>query len=273
MNEQLTQELNEWRESLNNGLIKENGWLALAGLFWLQEGENHFGTAVSNAVVLPDNAMPEQVGTFTLQDGEVTLTVTAVNQVQVDGETVDQANLKADTSGEPNNITIGNLTMIVIQRGEQFGVRLWDNDRPERHNFNGRKWHTPQEKYRVSATYTQFETPETISLQRSLGADFDSEMQGIMNFAIDNVPCELLAFAQPDGELFTLFKDESTGKTTYGAGRYLVTEKVEKNKVIIDFNRAYNPPCAFTSYATCTLPPRQNWLTIPIVAGELKPNS
>lgn len=270
-NEQYVQELNMWRASMNEGLTKENGWLALSGLFWLHDGENKVGTAVSNHVTLPSNSAPAEVGTFTLHDGQVTLAVTAVDQVQVDGKPSNEVILQPDTTDAPSFVTINNLRMVVIQRGEQFGIRLWDNDRPERQTFNGRKWHPPQEKFRVTATYVPFDTPETITFSRSLGADFESEIQGYVNFSIDGIDYQLHTFAQPDGELFTLFKDGSSGKTTYGAGRYLLTEKVINNQVIIDFNRVFNPPCAYTSYATCTLPPRQNWLPIAIDAGELSP--
>lgn len=269
MEETYQQELISWRASMNESLTKENGWLALAGLFWLAEGKNSFGTAVSNNIILPPGTAPNHVGIFTLQGGEVTLNVTAENQVAVDGAISNQAVLQADTTGAPNPITINNLTMMVIQRGEQFGIRLWDNDRVERQNFNGRIWHPLQEKYRVPATYTQFATPETINLSRSQGDDFDSEMQGTIEFTLEGVPCKLFAFEQPSGELFTLFKDSTTGQTAYGAGRYLLTEKVDNGKVVIDFNRAYNPPCSVTAYATCTLPPSQNTLPVAIEAGEI----
>ena len=255
---------------MNESLTKENGWLALAGLFWLQEGENSVGTAVSNTIILPPNSTSANIGTFTLHDGIVTLSVILGNKVEVDGKLTCESILNPDTSDKPNFVTIGNLTMVVIQRGDQFGVRLWDNDRPERASFNGRNWHPPQEKFRVLATYTAFDTPETITFSRSLGEDFESDTQGYVNFEIDDQDQQLHVFAQPDGGLFTLFKDSSSGKTTYGSGRYLLTKKVTNHEVVLDFNRAYNPPCAVTPYATCTLPPRQNWLPIAIDAGELK---
>ncbi len=260
-----------WRDLLNDNLTKENGWLALAGLFWLQGGENDVGAAVSNQIILPPDSAPEQVGTFTVQDGDVHLTVTAVNQVKINGEISNQAMLQADMSGTPTYITIGNLTMVLLQREALFAIRLWDNGRPERQHFNGRKWYPLQEKYHLQATYTPSATAETITLQRTIGNDFDSAIQGHVTFLLDGVAYKLLAFKQATGALFLPFKDKTTGKTTYGAGRYLLIEEIVDNKVTIDFNRAYSPPCAFTHFATCTLPPSENKLNVAIEVGELYP--
>lgn len=262
------QKIEQWREERESDWRKENGWLALAGLFWLNEGQNRLGRAADNDVVLP--AGPNQLGTIVVEEGEVVLKAdpTAEN-VKVAGEPVQEISLKPDVSGSPTLVTAGQLAFIIIKRGDNYAIRLWDNQRPERESFPGRKWFAIDEAYRIPGRYTSHETPETVRLKRSLGEDVDIHAAGEVAFELHGRPLTLLALENEPDNLFLLFKDETSGRETYPAGRYLYAQVEADGNVILDFNRAYSPPCAVTPFATCLYPPRQNHLPLEIRAGEI----
>ena len=264
-------EIEAWRRSLETALRKENGWLALAGLYWLEEGSNLVGADPSNRIVLPQREAPDFLGDIHFSDGVARIKSVAGQTVQVDSEQVETAELKPDTSEIPSLVTIGDLSMIVIKRGDRYGIRLWDNHRPERETFSGRVWYPVQEAYRVEARYTAHDEPSQLTLP---GADGDNQSipaVGLVIFQLAGGEHQLEALEGPAGGLFLIFRDETNGETTYEAGRYLVTGKPERDRVLLDFNRAYNPPCAFTAFATCALPPPQNHLQVVIAAGEKVP--
>lgn len=262
------EEIESWRRAADENLRKENSWLALAGLYWLNEGENSFGTHPSNTIVLPGDSGPGKVGVITVEEDRVTLEVEEAVSLSVDGEYIKRVMLEPDTSGSPTEMKLGDLTLILIKREDGFGIRLWDNQRPERVNFSGRAWFPIDENYLLKGRYQPFEEDLDLMLQRKNGADFLQTAQGLIKFHLNGKDLSLIAFEQEDGSLFTLFFDQTSGKDTYPAGRYLVVPPAEEGSLEIDFNRAYNPPCAFTDYATCPLPPPQNKLEAAILAGE-----
>lgn len=264
-------ELLEWRNTLDNNLRKENSWLALAGLYWLDEGENTFGTNPGNQIVFPRDTGSGVIGSFIVQDEKVTMQVLENVTVMVDGEIVREARLAPDISGSPTEIAIGELVFILIQREDMFGIRLWDNDRPQRSSFPGRQWFPINKKYTFKGTYQRYESERLVTIQQKNLTDIELKSEGIISFSVNSVEYTLAAFEQTDGELFIIFHDQTNGKETYSAGRYLYLKPPEDGMVMIDFNRAYNPPCAFTEYATCPLPPAQNRLDIAVAAGEKKP--
>jgi uncharacterized protein (DUF1684 family) len=262
------EEIFAFRESLEESLRRRNGWLALAGLFWLKEGENMVGAGSTCDVLLPDERYPEKLGSFYLTDQMVRLVITADAQVTFDGEEKEAGEIFPDTADQPTVIELGELRMMIIERGDQFGVRLWDNGRADRHEFSGRDWFPIRPEYRVKAEYKTFGSAQGLKLSRTLGKQVEMQMEGSLEFTLHGEVCRLLALPTDGGGLFLMFLDETSGEETYSSGRYLTTEGPDGGKVLLDFNRAYNPPCAFTDYATCLLPPAQNRLQVAVRAGE-----
>jgi uncharacterized protein (DUF1684 family) len=261
----------EWRRSLETNLRKENSWLALAGLYWLEQGDNSFGCAPGNSLVFPADSGPDLIGTFLVQGQEVLLQIAEGLPVKVDGKIVSHAVLAPDTAGSPSEVTLGSLVWMLIKREDSLGIRLWDNSPRQRVSFPGRQWFPIQEDYRVPGSYHKHIMQLSIILQRKNAPEYEMLSGGKLSFLLHDQDCSLMVFEESEGELFTLFNDQTNGQETYSSGRYLVIDPPRDGKVILDFNRAYNPPCAFTPYATCPLPPSQNRLVIPIAAGEKKP--
>jgi uncharacterized protein (DUF1684 family) len=262
------EEIKSWRQNLDDSLIKEDSWLALAGLFWLDEGDNRFGTASDNDFVLDVSSGPEKMGTFILKQGEVFLKAADNLEFVIDGRIKVDSLLKADSSGSPTAIKYRHLTFMLLEREDGMAIRLWDNQRPEQLNFPGRSWMPIDENRKVHGIYQSYQEEKDIVFSRKNGADFCMKVQGEVKFELDGDDYSFVAFEQEGGSLFTLFYDQSSGNETYSAGRYLIIDPPDDGKVIVDFNRAYNPPCAFTDYATCPLPPAQNRIDGVILAGE-----
>ena len=264
-------EIEDWRWQLDANLRTESSWLALAGLYWLEAGENTIGTDPANQIVLPPGSGPGHIGSFLVENGRVRLQVADDLPVLTADEIVKQIDLEPDISGDPTRCSLENLVFILIQREESLGIRVWDNNRPQRQSFPGRQWFPIQDVYRIQAEYLQFESKKPLTLKQRNSPDHQELAAGEVLFEIAGRPCSLVVFEQPEGELFLIFHDLTNGSQTYSGGRYLSTPPVQEGIVEIDFNRAYNPPCAFTDHATCTLPPAQNRLEVKIPAGELKP--
>jgi uncharacterized protein (DUF1684 family) len=263
-------EIRQWRLNYEASLKQENGWLALAGLFWLKEGDNSFGTALGNDIVLPEVSMPDFAGSFVFHGGKTRLLVKRGSAVLLNGEPVrTEMPLKPDSDGRPDRITLGRLSMIVIHRGERYGIRLWDNASVNRRGFQGTHWFPVNESYRVTAQFTSYPKPQMIPILNVIGDTEQNPSPGYARFDIHGRECHLEALLEGD-QLFFLFKDLTSGKQTYPSGRFLYANLPKNGKVILDFNEAQNPPCAFTAFATCPLPPRQNYLPVAIEAGELK---
>ncbi len=264
------EEILNWQKTLDTNLRKENSWLALAGLFWLEEGKNTFGAGEENDIVFPDAGIPSQVGAFIVDGDEVKLEITADTLVDVDGVPAKKALLRPDISGAPTQLKLGALSFILIQREDGFGIRLWDNNCSKRESFPGRQWYPVDEEFRIEASYQRYDEEMLVSFERENGANFETQVGGVLLFSLDGKEYTLLALEDSDGDFFVMFRDKTNGEETYDSGRYLSVSAPEEGKAIIDFNHAYNPPCAFTPYATCPLPPTQNNLSIPIRAGEKK---
>jgi uncharacterized protein (DUF1684 family) len=258
-----------WRVKREARLKADGGWLTVAGLFWLKEGPNRFGSGKDNDVVLPSSA-PERAGVFEFQAGKVKLRLEAAVPASIDGKLVTTADMRPDTSGSPDVLALGPLTMHVIERGGRFGIRLKDNDSPARKAFKGLEWFPVSEQYRVTARFVPYDPPRKITIPNVLGDASEMPSPGYAAFTLGGKELRLdpvLEDAASD-ELFFIFRDETSGRGTYGGGRFLYTEKPKDGSVVLDFNKAYSPPCAFTRYATCPLPPKQNRLGVRIEAGE-----
>lgn len=260
-------EIEQWHSVRIANLKKENGWLNLAGLFWLKVGENKFGSEKDNDIVFPQNS-PAYIGTITLKDTIVSVKINSGVKVFSNNTEVKELILQNDLSGNPTVLKLDSLLWFVIKRGDKFGIRLRDLNSPLLKEFTGIERFPVNKNWRIEANYIPYSTPQKTLIPNVLGG-FDEEIvPGKLVFKIQDKQYELDP-VDSGRRLFIIFADETNGETTYGAGRFLYTDKPDSlGKVILDFNKSYNPPCVFTRYATCPLPPAQNHLAVKITAGE-----
>jgi uncharacterized protein (DUF1684 family) len=265
-------EVRKWRAEREAGLKADGGWLSVAGLFWLKEGESRFGTDPASDIVLPAGSAPAKAGLFTLRGGRVSVSLLPGASGRVGGRPVEGAvALRADTSGAPDVLEMGALSLNVIERGGRFGIRLKDKNNPARKAFTGLKWFDVSEEYRVEARWVAYPEPKALKLPNVLGQVEPMQSPGYAEFTLAGKPMRLdgvLESPQAE-ELFFIFRDQTSGKETYGGGRFLYSDLPKAGSVVLDFNEAYNPPCAFTDFATCPLPPPQNRMPLRVQAGEL----
>jgi uncharacterized protein (DUF1684 family) len=261
-------EIEAWRQKLDQSMRAENGWLALAGLFWLEPGPNSFGSDASNDIQLPGDLSPGRVGSFVLEDDLVRLILDEPGQLQLNDSPAIPATLEPDLSGEPDVLTLGHLTLMVIQRGDQLGVRLWDNQRPERTDFEGRSWFPIRPEYRIETRLERHDPPRQLQILSTSGGTQLATGVGRLDFQLAGQDCSLEALEGGPDSVSLIFKDATADTETYPSGRFLVAPLLDDDQVILDFNRAYNPPCAFSAYTTCPLPLPDNVLKVRIEAGE-----
>jgi uncharacterized protein len=263
-------EIREWQTRRATNLKKEDGWLSLVGLFWLQEGENRLGSArATSNLILPAKA-PADAGTLTLKDGKVSLDARAPMTIE-DKPISGRVELRDDT--DPNGPTIvqlGTMRFQIIKRGPRYGVRIKDPEAETRAHFQGLDYFAIDPKWRVEARFEPYNPVRKIPITDVTGLVSENDSPGALVFTIDSQEYRLDPIAEEGSdELFIIFKDGTSRDSTYPAGRYLYAKKAGTDgKVIVDFNKAYNPPCAFTDFATCPLPPKQNTLPVRIEAGE-----
>ena len=263
-------EIEQWRVKREDRLKADGGWLTVAGLFWLHEGDNTVGSDPASDVVLPEGA-PASAGVIAFHDGVSKLTLKPGVEATSDGKPVESLQLDPDTSGSPDVITMGSLSFYVIQRGDKYGIRLKDLNSRFRKEFTGLSWYPVKESYRVTASFTPYDPPREIAVPTVLGTVEKMPSPGYVEFTLDGTTVRLDPVIEDpsDPVLFFIFRDATSGKETYHSGRFLYADMPANGKVVLDFNKAYNPPCVFTPYATCPLPPEHNRLSIPIEAGEL----
>jgi len=259
------QAFEKWRAEQTEDL-KAN-WLSLAGLFWLKPGANTFGTDPGNAAVFPKG--PAHAGEFDLDGKEVTLKMLPGTHATIAGEEVTTAKLDPDTSQHITRVETGTLTFHVIVRGEHVGVRVKDSDSATARNFKGMMFFPLDLNYRVTATWVPAEGKKTVEIPNVLGDVTAAEVPGSVVFKLNNQELKLTALGgDAKNGLFFVFNDLTAKSDTYPGGRFLDTAPVVNGTVVLDFNRAYNPPCAVTPYATCPLAPPDNRLAVAIPAGE-----
>ncbi len=263
-----------WRQGRIARLKSDEGWLTVAGLFWLKEGKTAFGSAANAAVKLPAHSAPAQAGWLTRKEKTVTIEPAAGVTLTIAGKpvTAGQA-LKADDPGPPDVVSLGDLRFFVIERDGEIGIRLRDLRSDQRTKFAGIESFPVRPEYRVKARFVPHPpgAKASIDVPNVLGKSSEMKSPGKVVFSLGGAERSLTAvLEQPsDKRLFLIFKDQTAGKETYGAGRFVYTESLpEQGHVIVDFNKAYNPPCAFTAFATCPLPPPENRLRLRIEAGE-----
>jgi uncharacterized protein (DUF1684 family) len=251
-------------------LTAPNGWLAVQGLFWLHEGSNTAGSDPASEIRLPARA-PKRLGVFELKSGAVTFTAAEGARVTAAGKPVTTFTFEA-RGGERSSITAAGLTLFVIRRSDRVGLRLLDPESHARRTFSGLRYFPLDPAYRVKARYTAYPAMKTVQVANVLGQLVPMESPGYVEFTLEGRTWRLEpVYETPRREdLFFVFKDLTSRTDTYEAGRYLHAPLPQDGFVDLDFNRAYNPPCAFTAFATCPLPTKENQIAATIRAGELR---
>jgi uncharacterized protein len=264
------QEVETFRKERVEDLKKEDGWFTLVGLAWLDEGENRFGSDPEAKVVLPEGKSPKLAGVLVRKGDKVSVRVEPGVKMTSGGEPVTTRELVSDAKGEPTVLEMGSVSFHVIQRGDMMGVRVKDTKSAALAAFHGLDTYPIQPAWRVEARFEPYDPPKTIGIPNVLGQVTDMPAPGAVVFDWQGKTYRLDALGDPKEGLSLIFADQTNGKETYGAGRFLETGPVKDGKVFVDFNQAYNPPCAFTAFATCPLPPSQNRLALRVEAGEKK---
>ena len=263
-------EIEQWHAERWASLKSEDGWLTLLGLFWLKEGRNRFGSDTANEIVLPKDKVGAYLGAFVLKDGVVRLETPIKTSFTVDGKPVSTLELKSDADGNPTVLHLGSLSFQIIKRGDKLGLRVKDKDNPNRLNFRNTEFYPADLKWRVDARFEPYNPPKPVPITNVLGMESGETSPGAVVFEVDGQGYRLDAITEKgESRFFMIIADKTSGKETYPAGRYLYVDPPDSSgRIVIDFNKAYSPPCAFTKFATCPLPPRQNRLPFPIEAGE-----
>ena len=261
------QSFEKWKTELVDDLKQR--WLPLAGLFWLKPGENSFGTDTDNSIVLPQGSAPAHAGSFHLEGKEVTVKLASGAQATIAGKPFTTTPLQPDTSGKPTVIEMGSLRMHVIVRGQRIGIRLKDLNSPAVQNYRGPEFYPLNLAYRVTATWVPSDGKKTVDVPDVLGDITPTPVSGEVRFILNGQSITLTDLGgDPAKGLFFVFNDLTSKRETYPGGRFLDTDPVVDGKVVLDFNRAYSPPCSVTPYATCPLAPKENRLTMAINAGQ-----
>jgi uncharacterized protein (DUF1684 family) len=243
-------------------------WLNLAGLFWLEEGENTFGNSEKSAICLPQ--FPEAIcGSFILKKGKVTLRAEKNVKLTVNGKAPVSRALYSDKDKNPDVIEIGTLTIKIIIRGGLPMIRIWDRDSQALKDFSGFHYYPAKPEYRVTAKFVHYDPPKPTIQKEMIGTENPGFFLGHAEFELNGTSYTLLAEKSGEQLLFN-FRDSTNSDTTYGGGRRFYLPVPENDEIVLDFNLTDNWPCAYTAYATCPIPPRENHLPIRIEAGELK---
>jgi uncharacterized protein len=258
-------EVADFRAAREQSIRAEDGWASVVGLAWLKPGLNRIGSDEQAEVVLPASA-PARVGTLILQDGHV-------NFRPSPGVKIPTQELKDE--GPP--LTLGSVKFFMIKRSDKFGIRVKDSEAPTRKQFTHLSWYPVDASWRVEARFTPWDKPHTLTFDTVVeGLKEEDPSPGFVTFTKDGHEFRLEPVID-DNELFFIFRDQTSGKSTYAASRFLYAEMPKNLKaastVVLDFNKAINPPCVFTAYATCPLPPPQNRLSLAVTAGELMYNN
>ena len=264
------QEIDEWHQKRLESLKNPEGYLSLAGLFPLVEGENWFGSREDNALVFPAGT-PARAGVFVLKAGAVRVDVAEGVEITVIDAAVSSAVLQSDAEGEPTVLAMGSLRFYVIDRSGALYIRLKDLDSELLKHFEGVDRFPVDVAWRIEGRFEPYDPPKRILVPNVLGGAFEEKCPGRVVFEIGGEACGLEPTSASRGRLFFVFGDGTSGLETYGGGRFLVAgPPSEEGIVVLDFNKAYNPPCAFSPFATCPLPHEANRLTVRIEAGEKK---
>ncbi|WP_058188385.1 DUF1684 domain-containing protein [Terracidiphilus gabretensis] len=273
---QWKQRIAVWRAQRDKELSAPDGWLTLIGLEWLKSGGNSFGAAADNSVPIKAQA-PEHFGILTVSGKTIQLLSYPTGfpaDFQINGKPAREGQLTTD-GDNPSTMTWHGITMVVLARGDRYALRIKDANSPARTGFNGLHWYAPDLNYAVEAKWIPYPPGHTEKIPTIIGTTLNLPAPGLAEFTLNGKTLRLEPVIEDphDSTLFFILRDDTSKTTTYEAARFLRTPFPDHGldkpgTLILDFNQLYNPPCAYTPYATCPLPPPQNRLTIPIEAGE-----
>ena len=265
-NEGYQDEIAEWRHKRITELKAANGWLSLVGLLKLKEGQNTFGSAPENELVFPDNA-PNKMGVIHLENDSIYVKIAESVPIRIKDSLIQEASLSPEN---PAIFEYASLNWNLIERGGQYFIRLRDTLSPARQELTNVPHFPVAPKWRISAKFIPFDPPKTIPVHNELDMDIDHHCDGKLQFEVEGQTHEIWVLDGGPEKYFLIIADLTTGEETYGGGRYLYVPRPDSTGyTTIDFNTAYNPPCVFTKYATCLLPPTQNRLELAVRAGEI----
>lgn len=267
-------EIKQWQQTREKKLRADNGWLTLAGRFPLKPGVNTFGTGKDNDVVFP----PELQGTGTERLGTLVVDVAAKKVTlklpegvlwMSEGKPFSGERVLGTVTGKRDWVGLGRFSMHIIEREGRYVLRLADNESLVRKNFPGCIWYPANEKYKVEAKFVPYPAGKMLSIVNVIDEVSEQPCPGYVEFQLDGVTHQLDAIKEGEG-LFFVFSDKTAGETTYSSARFIDIEKQPRDNgmLTLDFNKAYNPPCAFSDFTTCPRPPKQNVLKVRIEAGE-----
>ena len=262
-------ETDKWRAEREANLKKETGWLTVTGLFWLKDGINSVGAGDKFDVRLTDNFTQGKLGEIDFGNGKAVLKIENGVDAQSNGNRITgPVDLVSDEKGKPTEIRTGTQTFFLIKREERYGIRLKDSNSEARRKFAGLHWFPIDEAYKVAARLEPASDTKELKVPNVLGGFFKMKSPGRLKFNLNGQDYSLQTVEEDDGSLFLIFGDQSNEQETYKSGRFLYADKLVNGETVLDFNKAENPPCAFTLYATCPLPPAGNKLAVKINAGE-----
>jgi uncharacterized protein (DUF1684 family) len=263
-------EITRFQQQREAALTADTGWLTIGGLWFLTKPETTFGSDALNDIVLP-GAAPGHAGAFYLRSGKVSVKAADGVTFELDGRRVTDAELRPDGEGTPDRISLGDIQLWVHNSGDRLSIRMRDRNNRLRKEFVGTSWFPIDPAYRVEASYTPYDKPKIVEVPNILGDIDRMPIPGIVSFTLDGREYKLEPVAEPgDQQFWFIFRDLTSQKETYPAARFLYAPAPEGGRMILDFNRAVNPPCAYNPYTTCPLPTEQNRLRTRIEAGEMK---
>jgi len=263
-------QIEEWRQHRVERLTGPTGWLTLVGLEWLSDGANTLGSAPGNSIV--QAKWPAHLATITLNGGKASIALADGVDATIDGQKVAQAALLDDTNPKPTVVASGTVMFYVVKRGERWALRIKDSESPTRKGFVGLDYFDVDPSWRIDAKWEAYDPPREVEEQDVLGDITKVIVPGaaVFEHGGKTFRVEPVIETPGDTELFLVFADRTSGKETYGAARFVYTEPPKDGRIVLDFNKAYNPPCAFTPYSTCPLPTSQNRLDTRVTVGEKK---
>jgi len=262
-----------WRAGRDREMRSEESWLTISGLFWLDEGENTFGSSSSNRIELPTGSAHSLCGKFIRKGAKITVEAAPGVALLCRRKQVARMELRAGDSTSPDTLALGDFRMWVIRRGDRYAVRLRDLKAQAFKDYSGLDYFPPSTVFRIEAGFVPYSVPKSVKVEAKIVKQSELVSPGTLNFFWDGREYEFIAFDDEErGTYFLVFGDETNGMETYDGGRFLDFKIEPSNKVVLNFNRAYNPPCAFSDYATCPLPPAQNRFPFRLETGEKKYN-
>jgi uncharacterized protein (DUF1684 family) len=261
------QDIKKWQQDRFNELKEEDSWLSVTGLFWLTEGVNGIGSEVDNKIGLPKGA-PEYLGSYILKKNKITANFPPGSKVFHGDKPVTRLLIETDHQQKPTLLKYGTLIWTVIEREGRFGVRVKDLSLPQKKSLTDLGYFPTRVSWVVKSKFEAYKESKNLQVPTVMDWFWQATSPGRVTFTKNGQRHQLDIIDSGD-EYFIIFGDTTNGKQTYGAGRFLYVDKPKAGgDIIIDFNKAHNPPCVFTPYATCPLPPPQNNLKLAVDAGE-----